>query len=146
MALPYDRIIRDRQIPVNKLELVIQYALQVLEGHSCSVRSRAAICMKHKQVLQSKVSVIIEGQPNQLYAQGMQLFEQYEEAYKYFTEEKQKDNDASKVPKHLHLQGANVGKYLTDKYALWLYFRIINENALQGTGGGIGSGREGITL
>ena len=33
-----------------------------------------------------KVSVTVEGKPNQLYAQGMRLFEQYDEAHKYFTE------------------------------------------------------------
>ena len=31
-----------------------------------------------------KVSVIVEGEPNQLYAQGMRSFEQYYEARKYF--------------------------------------------------------------
>ena len=33
-----------------------------------------------------KVSVTIEGKPNQLYSQGMRPFEQYDEAHKYFTE------------------------------------------------------------
>ena len=36
-----------------------------------------------------KVSVIMEGKPNQLYAQGMRLFEQYNKTCKYFAEEKQ---------------------------------------------------------
>ena len=43
--------------------------------------------MRHEQVLQSqntKVSVIVEGKPNQLYVQGMRLFEQYDETHKYF--------------------------------------------------------------
>ena len=47
--------------------------------------------MRHEQVLQSqhkKVSVIVEGQPYQLYAQGMRSFEQYDEIRKYFTEER----------------------------------------------------------
>ena len=35
-----------------------------------------------------KVSVTIEGEPNQLYSQGMRLFEQYYEICKYFTEGK----------------------------------------------------------
>ena len=35
-----------------------------------------------------KVSVIVEGKPNQLYAQGMRSFEQYDEIHKYFTEGK----------------------------------------------------------
>ena len=47
--------------------------------------------MRHEQVLQSqntKVSVIVEGKPNQLYAQGMRSFEQYDEICKYFAEGK----------------------------------------------------------
>ena len=44
-----------------------------------------------------KVSVIVEGKPNQLYAQGMRSFEQYDEARKYFTEGKQKDSNVNEV-------------------------------------------------
>ena len=57
--------------------------------------------MRHKHVLQSqntkKVSVIVKGKPNQLYAQGMRSFEQYDEICKYFTEGKQRDNDANEI-------------------------------------------------
>ena len=55
--------------------------------------------MRQEQVLQSqntKVSVIVEGKPNQLYTQGMRLFEQYDEICKYFAEGKQRDNDVQK--------------------------------------------------
>ena len=64
------------------------------------------------------VSVIVEGKPNQLYAQGMRSFEQYDEICKYFTEGKQKDNNANEVQKQLQLNDLSVGEYLTDKYAL----------------------------
>ena len=37
----------------------------------------------------------MEGKPNQLYAQGMRSFEQYDEICKYFTEGKQRDNDVN---------------------------------------------------
>ena len=50
-----------------------------------------------------KVSVIIEGKPNQLYTQGMRSFEQYDGTRKYFTEGKQKDNNANEVQKQLQL-------------------------------------------
>ena len=46
-----------------------------------------------------KVSVIVEGKSNQLPAQGMRLFEQYDETRKYFTEGKQKDNNTNEVQK-----------------------------------------------
>ena len=101
---------------------------------------------RHQQVLQSqntKVSVTVEGKPNQLYAQGTRSFEQYDEIHKYFAEGKQRDND---VQKQLELHDLSVGEYLTNKYALWLDFRMIDENFLHGTGRRIENASEGITL
>ena len=51
-----------------------------------------------------------------------------------FTKGSQKDNNANEVQKHLQLHNVSVGEYLTDRYALWLDFRMIDENELQGTG------------
>ena len=93
-----------------------------------------------------KVSVIVEGKPNQLYAQGMRSFEQYDEICKYFTEGSQKDNNTNEVQKHLQLHNVSVAEYLTDRYALWLDFRMIDENELHGTGRRIENASEGITL
>ena len=55
------------------------------------------------------VSVIVEGKPNQLYAQGMRLFEQYDEIHKYFTEGKL----ANEVQKQLQLYDLSVGEILS---------------------------------
>ena len=93
-----------------------------------------------------KVSVIVEGKPNQLCTQGMRSFEQYDENCKYFTEGKQTDNDANEIQKHLQLYDLSLGEYLTDRYALWLDFRTIDENELHGTGRRIENASEGITL
>ena len=94
----------------------------------------------------SKVSVIVEGKPNQLYTQGMRSFEQYDEICKYFAEGKQRDNDANEIQKHLQLYNLSLGAYLVKKYALWLDFRTIDENELHGTGRHIENASEGITL
>ena len=105
--------------------------------------------MRHKQVLQSqntKVSVIVEGKPNQLYAQGMRSFEHFDKACKYFTEGKQRDYNANEIQKHLQLYDLNLGEYLVNKYALWLDFRMIDENELHGTGRRTENASEGITL
>ena len=40
----------------------------------------------------------------------------------------------------------SLGEYLTDRYALWLDFRTIDENELHGTGRRIENASEGITL
>ena len=88
----------------------------------------------------------MEGKPNQLYAQGMRLFEQYDEICKYFAEEKQRDNDANEIQKHLQLYDLSLREYLVNKYALLLDFRTIDENELHGTGRRIENASEGITL
>ena len=88
----------------------------------------------------------MEGKPNQLDAQGMTLFEQYDEICQYFAEGKQRHNDANEIQKHLQLYDLSLGEYLVNKYALWLDFRTIDENELHGTGRRIENASEGITL
>ena len=89
-----------------------------------------------------KVSVTIEGKPNQLYSRGMRSFEQYDEARKYFTEGK----NPNEIQAQLQLYDVSVGEYLTDRYALWLDFRTIDENELHRMGRRIENASEGITL
>ena len=84
----------------------------------------------------------MEGKPNQLYAQGMRSFEQYDEARKYFAEERLA-NDAQA---QLQLYDISLGEYLVNKYTLWLDFRKIDENELHGMGRRIENASEGITL
>ena len=85
----------------------------------------------------------MEGKPDQLYAQGMRSFEQYDEICEYFAEGKQRDNNANEIQKHLQLYDVSLGEYLVNKYALWLDFRTIDEN---GVGRRIENASEGITL
>ena len=75
----------------------------------------------------------------------MRSFEQFNETRKYFAEGVQRDNNANDVQKRLQLYDLNVGEYLTDRYALWLDFRTIDENALHGTSKKIET-LEGITI
>ena len=90
-----------------------------------------------------KVSVTIEGKPNQLYAQGMRSFEQYDEICKHFAEGVQRDSD---VQKQLELHDLSVGEYLVHKCALWLDFRTIDENELHKMGWQIENTSGGIIL
>ena len=73
----------------------------------------------------------------------MRFFEQYDEACKYFAEGVQRGND---VQKQLELHDVSLWEYLVNKYALWLDFRMIDENELHGTGRRIENASEGITL
>ena len=84
----------------------------------------------------------MEGKPNQLYAQEMRSFEQYDEICKYFAEGRL----ANEVQAQLQLYDVSLGEYLVNKYALWLDFRTIDENELHGKGRRIENASEGITL
>ena len=72
----------------------------------------------------------------------MRSFDQSDEICKYFAEWKL----ANEVQVQLQLYDLSVGEYLVNKYALWLDFRTIDENELQGTGRRIENASEGITL
>ena len=153
MALLYDRILRHRKIIVNKSDTVWNWAFNMacksLKGIVVLFEEETPYTRdmsKFYKLKIQKVSVIVEGKPNQLYPQGMRLFEQYDEICKYFTEGKQRDNDANEIQKHLQLYNLSLGEYLVNKYALWLDFRMIDENELHGTGRRMENASEGITL
>ena len=153
MALLYDRILRHRKIIVNKKDTVWNWAFNTpcksLKGILVLFEEEGSYTRDTSKFYNpgiQKVSVIVEGKPNQLYAQGMRSYEQYDEACKYFAEGSQKDNNANKVQKHLQLHNVSVGEYLTDKYALWLDFRMIDGNELHRTGRRIENASKGITL
>ena len=153
MVLLYDRVLRHRKIIVNKSDTVWNWAfntpckslkgiLVLFEEEQSYTRDTSKFYNPKIQ----KVSVIVEGKPNQLYAQGMRSFEQYDEICKYFAEGKQRDNDANEIQKHLQLYDLSLGEYLVNRYALLLDFRMIDENELHGTGSRIENASEGITL
>ena len=153
MALLSDRILRHRKIIVNKSDTVWNWAFNTpcksLKGILVlfeEERSYTRDTSKFYNPKIQKVSVIVEGKPNQLYAQGMRSFEQYDEICKYFAEGSQKDNNANEIQKNLQLYDVSLGEYLVNKYALWLDFRTIDENELHGMGRRIENASEGITL
>ena len=59
----------------------------------------------------------MEAKPNQLYAQRMRSFEQYDEICKYFAKGKLRDNDANEIQKHLQLYNLSLGEHLVNRYA-----------------------------
>ena len=153
MALLCDRILRHRKIIVNKSDTVWNWAFNTPCKSLKDIlvpfeeeRSYTRDTSKFYNPKIQKVSVIVEGKPNQLYAQGMRSFGQYDEICKYFAEGKQRENNADEIQKHLQLYDLSLGEYLVNKYALWLDFRTIDENELHGTGRRIENASEGITL
>ena len=153
MVLLYDRVLRHRKIIVNKSDTVWNWAYYVpcksLKGILVLFEEEGSYTRDTSKFYNPKiqnVSVIVEGKPNQPYAQGMRSFEQYDKIRKYFAEGKQRDNDANEMQKHLQLDNLSLGEYLVNKYALWLDFRMIDENELHGMGRRIENASEGITL
>ena len=142
MALLYDGVLRHSKIIVNKSDTTWNWSfntpckslkgvLVLFEEEKSYVRDTS----KFYNLKIEKVSVIIEGKPNQLYTQGIRLFEQYDEARKYFTEGKLQDNDINEVQAQLQLHDLSAGEYLNNKYALWLDVRTIDENSYTGWAG-----------
>ena len=80
----------------------------------------------------TKVEITIEGVPNELYAQNMDYRHQYDEIVKHFAEGWLKE--AGAIQKDLQLHNVNIALFYTDKYALWLDFRTIDDNRLHGSG------------
>ena len=106
MVLLYDRVLRDRQTRVNKSDTTwnwlfnapaqcLKCILILFEEEAAYKRDTSVFYNPKIQ----KVSVIIESKPSQLYDQGTQPFEHYEEIWKYFAEGKQKDNNANEIQK-----------------------------------------------
>ena len=112
MALLYDRILRHRQISVNKSHTMWNWSFNT----PCkSLKGIPVLFEEEKSYTQDtskfynpkiqKVTVTVEGKPNQLYAQGMRLFEQYDEICKYFA----KGKNPNEIQKHLQLHNVSVG-------------------------------------
>ena len=80
----------------------------------------------------TKVEVTVEGVPNELYAQNMEYRHQYDKIMKHFGEGQLKEPVA--IQKDLQLHNVNIASYYTDKYALWLDFRTMDDNRLHGSG------------
>ena len=115
MVLHYDRILRHRKIIVNKSDTTWNWTfntpckslkgiLVLFEEEKLFARDTSKFYNPKIQ----KVSVIVEGKPNQLYAQGMRSLEQYDEICKYFTDGKL----ANEVQKQLQLYNLSLGEYV----------------------------------
>ena len=121
MALLYDRILRRRQISVNKSDTMWNWSFNTpcksMKGILVLFKeeksyTRGTIKFYNPKI--QKVSVTIKGRSNQLYFQRMRLFEQYDEARKYFAEGRL----AHDAQAQLQLYDVSSGEYLVNKYAL----------------------------
>ena len=153
-SILYDRILRARIIPLNKSDtsfsVDINSPSKSLKGVLLMfTQERSAtkfICDTEEFYSPkiTKVEVTVEGVPNELYAQNMEYRHQYDETVKHFAEGRLKE--AGAIQKDLQLHNVNIASYYTDKYALWLDFRTIDDNRLHGSGRRLENTSEGIRL
>ena len=74
----------------------------------------------------------------------MEYRHQYDEIVKHFAEGWLKE--AGAIQKDLQLHNVNIASYYTNKYALWLDFRTIDDNRLHGSGRRLENTSEGIRI
>ena len=151
-SILYDRILRARIIPLNKSDtsfsVDINSPSKSLKGLLLiftQERSATKFARDTEEFYNPKITkVTMEGVPNELYGQNMEYRHQYDEIVKHFAEGWLKE--AGAIQKDLQLHNVNIASCYTDKYALWLDFRTIDDNALHGSGRQLENTSEGIRL
>ena len=141
-SILYDRILRARIIPLNNSSTSFSVDIN---SPSKSLKGVLLIFTKERSATKfnrdteeflnpniTKAEVTVEGVPNELYAQNMEYRHQYDEISKHFGEGRLKE--AGAIQKDLQLHNVNTASYYTDKYALWLDFRTIDDSKLHGSG------------
>ena len=153
-SILYDRILRAGIIQLNKSNTSFPIDIN---SRSKSLKGVLLIFTQERSATKSardteefynpkitKVEVTVEGVPNELYAQNMEYRHQYDETVKHFVEGWLKE--AGAIQKDLQLHNINIASYYTDKYALWLDFRTMDDNRLHGSGRQLENTSEGIRL
>ena len=141
-SILYDRILRACIIPLNKSDTSFSVDIN---SPSKSLKGVLLILTQERSATKfaqdteefynpkiTKVEVTVEGVPNELYAQNIEYRHQYDEIVKHFAEGRLKE--AGAIQKDLQLHNVNIASYYTNRYALWLDFRTIDDNRLHGSG------------
>ena len=153
-SILYDRILRARIIPLDNSDTSFSVDIN---SPSKSLKGVLLIFTKERSATKftrdteefynpkiTKVEITMEGVPDELYAQNMEYRHQYDEIIKFFGEGRLKE--AGAIQKDLQLHNVDIASYYTDKYALWLDFRTIDDNRLHGSGRRLENTSEGIRL
>ena len=150
MPILYTRVLRHRRVPLNKSDTTWNINLNTparsLKGVLLLFEDPAAGAAGpaygrnseyYFNPLITKVQVTVEGIPNQLYAQGLLPYQQWDEVVKGWFRESLKDAG---------LPSTDQSTFFQSRYGLWLDFCTSDDHNLHGSGRRIQNASEGITL
>ena len=151
MVIYYDRIIRHAKIMKNKSDTIWSININLAS------RSMKGILMLFEDPDRksteefynpniTNLKMTVEGVPNQLYSQGMQAYQQWDEINRFFALNSKRNKETNIIIKDLYYSSTTLENYLTDNFALWLDLRSTDDNSLHGSGRQIQNASEGITL
>ena len=131
---------------------MIEFLEPALYNSISSIQAFQWISIAHQKVLRvsysyshkREVLLNLHEIPKNFTTQDMEYRHQYDEIVKHFAEGQLKE--AGAIQKNLQLHNVNIASYYTDKYALLLDFRIIDDNRLHGSGRQLENTSEGIRL
>ena len=150
----YERILHHSTLPknmsdtiwninINKSARSLKGVLLIFEGQQ-DLYDRSSESFVNPNI--KTVKCMIEGKPNQLYSNGLQPYQHFNEIRKFFGGGRNKHPTTDLVCKDLHLHDIRLDEYLTRKYALWLDLRTTEDNQLHGSGRAIENVSDGITI
>jgi len=139
----YDRIQRHSKQSLNKRDTIWNFSLSpntksmkgililfVDPGDGGALYARDSEKFYNPKI--KKVSITLDGSPNQLFASGMLKHQQWDEIRKHFADGKHRI--VSTVAKELELSDMVLADYLTTKFGLWLDLRTTDDDTLHGSG------------
>ena len=154
LAILYERILLHRKLRRDKSDTVwninINTPARSMKGILLLFVDPAAAFQRDTEAFYNpkitKVEVTIEGVSNELYAQGLRAYQQWDEARKFHSSGSKRHPMVGVVAKDLALADVSLPEYLTTKYALWLDLRSSDDDQLHGMGRRIENASEGVTL
>ena len=86
----------------------------------------------------TRVNVTVEGNPNDIYSEGLPQRDMYREAVRFFTN--------TECEKYLGTNSVSRRKYYTDKFACVIDFRTVDDDTVSGSGRKLVGTQAGILL
>ena len=139
----YDRVVRHSKESLNKSDTIwninmapralsMKGILILFEDPGDGGASYARDSEKFYNPKIKKVSAMIDGVPNQIFASGMLPHQHFEEIQKHFADGKHRTTPH--FIKEAELSDVTLPGYLTTKYGLWIDMRSSDDDSLHGSG------------